>query len=309
MTAAIAANWPAFLITAGGLLLLISATGLARRHHPRWHRAGHHVPAHAPGSERSPRAAAGLNVPGGGDAGDFPAGRAEQAAADEEWADTLHYWADEERGRSGMPLTAPVADTDILGVGPMRNMGMAGQLGAVQPWDTAPQPRCEALVPLPPDDRYMHPRPCPDAVPDPVVRGEAEISADETAEWAERWREAFEPEHPWCPECGERHGPGECEYVPMTREELETGDPFSGPGPCGWRELDEPPTVTDMRAVPDHVAARERAITTARNREHVQRTLTWQSGTRTWVLDVIGPDPAQDWEQLLAQARAGGSDE
>jgi hypothetical protein len=46
MTAYVAANWPVFLIVAGGLVLLISATGFARW----WHQDGQHA-ARADGDE------------------------------------------------------------------------------------------------------------------------------------------------------------------------------------------------------------------------------------------------------------------
>jgi hypothetical protein len=98
-----------------------------------------------------------------------------------------------------------------------------------------------------------------------------------------------------CPAHGE---PG------LDREALETGTMIPGPGPSSWREIPDA-TLTDMRPVPAPVAARENAAARFSLKAHVTHTIAWKPPLRAYVEDVIGTSPAEDWDRLLEQARAG----
>lgn len=255
-----------------------------------------YVPAHAPGGGVSPRAAAGSVVPGGGDAGDFPAGRAPR-----DW------------GESRLPCAAE----------------RTAELAAIsEPWDPLPQPAF--IHHCPPDGEHLtpccrlnvldleygarvspreedvtcpaarlEPLPLPDYLPAPAavhyapdVPQAAECGPDHA--YDDLYRDTFQP-HP--------KGDYLLSVVQERHPGLETGLIVDDE-----RAEPEPSTVTDMRAVPAHVAASEHAVSRIRLKAHVSFTLARKPPLRQYVEDVIGISPEEDWEQLLVKARAGGSD-
>lgn len=68
-------------------------------------------------------------------------------------------------------------------------------------------------------------------------------------------------------------------------------------------------TVTDMRPVPAPVAARENAAARFSLQGYVRYTMARKPPLREYVEDVIGTSPAEDWDRLLEQARAGAVSE
>jgi hypothetical protein len=158
MTAYVAANWPVFLMAAGGLVLLISATSLARW----WHQDGQHA---APADEDRqtiawlarirprPLADARIRV------------AALTAAIQTAGQPPAEYWP-VDRGREGS------ADLD--------------QFLPDGPW--YPQ----TLPPLP-DEHPSWPGHA-DEKPTGIIRAAREISDPAGAELAARWREAYERE-------------------------------------------------------------------------------------------------------------------
>lgn len=286
-----------------------------------------YVPAHAPGGGVSPRAAAGSGVPGGGDAGDFPAGRGHlptdaertvmfaQLAPECPRCGGAHYEdecdATAELAPTGQRVVMVNGHPSTLGTCPGCGQSVwvsGGRIGAhdrdaladdpcpasgsVRPWEPAPQP----VTPEP----DLEPLPLPDYLPAPAavhyapdVPQAAECGPDHA--YDDLYRDTFQPQP---------KGDYLLSVVQERHPGLETGLIVDDE-----RAEPEPQTVTDMRPVPAAVAAREHAISRIRLKAHVSVTLARKPPLRQYVEDVIGISPAEDWEQLLVKARAGGSDE
>ena len=287
-----------------------------------------YVPAHAPGGGVSPRAAAGSDAPGGGDAGDFPAGRAPRSEREDgltaaelaAWREMNGPYPQEPTEDFGSPEDwpggyGPRHEEDNRSPGQIQQVPRSGRgrhseqtaddewADTVHEWwkaDRATRPQCAE-----PD---LEPLPLPDYLPAPAavhyapdVPQAAECGPDHA--YDDLYRDAFQPQPKGdakCWACGDdRCGAATC-----------TPDDDCSCLCSTWAHAEpEPQTVTDMRPVPARVADREHAISRIRLKAHVSVTLARKPPLRQYVEDVIGISPEEDWEQLLAQARAGGSDE